>query len=192
MGVNKLWLPYRGKPIIEAVIAKAKEANLQGVYVVISEVDHALNRLVKRYGCQAVTLNCSRKGIGYSLASAIRRLPMQAQAAMVLLADQPQIHVQDMSGIKQQFKTWRMRITEDEPCIIQTRYRRGEEGHPTLFSSHFFSELAMLKGDIGAKKLIGQYSCHVQLHISNHLYPPDVDTTTDYLRLITDIGGMKP
>lgn len=184
MGCNKLFLTYRHKPLIVHVLINMLEAQLTEVLVVSSRRSPELHQVIADYRCQDIYLKDSKRGMGFSLATAIKALPPTAKAIIVLLGDQPGIAPGDLRSIKELYIEKLKANKEHRPTIIRTKYRDGVEGHPVLFSYHFFSSLSSLEGDIGGRELMKAHQDTVHLHNSPHLYPPDVDTPSQYLRLI--------
>ena len=85
-------------------------------------------------------------GIGTSIASGIQRLPEDASAAVVLLADQPLVNAYHLISLAE-------RWNEDHQKIVVTDYT-DQMGPPVLFPAEFFAELSALTGDRGARDLI--------------------------------------
>jgi len=186
MGQPKLLLPWRGYPILEHTLKKAVVLPFTGIQIVLPPSNPKLKQLAHRYLCQPIENPTPHLGMGHSLALAIQSLPPTAKAALILLADQPQIHLEDIERILTYFQH-----DNDEPrqpCIFQTKYKDGRMGHPTLFSDHYFEQLSKLKGDVGAKKMIQENRHSVIPCESRFESPPDIDTPDDYRRLLREGG----
>jgi len=186
MGFSKLLLPYRGKPLLSHVLRTVMQAGFTGVLVAVPREDQKLQRILSGNPCQTVLLEDPQKGMGYSLASAVRSLPATAKAVVVLLADQPGIHLSDLQYIIKQFIGVFIHQKTKIPIIIRTKYRDGEEGHPVLFTDHFFSQLIELQGDVGGREIIRRNHAHVRFHLSPSRFPQDVDTPADYQQLVSN------
>ncbi len=114
--------------------------------------------LVAGHDWQAVTQACEplagfmlrnerpNDGIGKSLSLAARVLPQTADAALVLLADQPLISAAHLRVMLDQWSG-----AENE--IVATAFA-ATQGPPVLFPRACFPALASLEGDQGARKLL--------------------------------------
>ena len=91
-------------------------------------------------------------GMGHSLASAIP-LAKNWDAALIALGDMPYVQSTTYSGLQ--------KALLDHP-IVRPSYL-GKAGNPVGFQSAYFSELAALAGDQGARKLLGKYANDVYL-----------------------------
>jgi molybdenum cofactor cytidylyltransferase len=130
------------------------------------EISGASSLLVAGHDWQAVTRACEplagfvlrnerpNDGIGNSLSLAARALPQTADAAFVLLADQPLISA---AHLRAMLDLW----SGAENEIIATAFA-ATQGPPVLFPRACFAALAMLEGDQGAKQLLNDDRFKVQ------------------------------
>ncbi len=86
------------------------------------------------------------RGIGSSIAHAVRALPDQASAVLLLLADQPLVPEQHLQAI---LAGW----SGDDDEIIASSYD-GTRGPPVLFPRGCFADLEALDGDRGGRHLL--------------------------------------
>lgn len=140
------------------------------------------NVLVVGYEWQAVVDACAplpgylvindaySKGIGSSIASAVRVLRRSADAIIVLLADQPLI---SRSHIEKLVATW----SGDRNEIVTSVYA-GSMGVPTLFASACFADLAELSGDQGARALFADARFQLRSVVFEDA-AVDIDTAED-------------
>jgi molybdenum cofactor cytidylyltransferase len=61
--------------------------------------------------------------------------------------------------------------------VVYAQYH-GRRGHPVGFSSEFYSELILLAGDEGARRLVARYPAHGE-EVDDPGVLVDVDTQTD-------------
>ncbi|MEK5393155.1 nucleotidyltransferase family protein [Margalitia sp. FSL K6-0131] len=184
MGTPKLLLPWKGISIIEHILSNTFLFPFEGVKVVVPDSNVPLKRIVSTFPCDPINNHYPELGMGYSLSLAIRSLPPDAQAALILLGDQPKLHSDDIQNICESFL--QKFLTKKEKSIIQMKYRDGFVGHPTLFSSHFFRELASINGDKGGKDIIRNNRRFLSHCLSEYPYPKDIDTPEDYQRLMIE------
>lgn len=184
MGKPKLLLHWKGSPILEHTLAGIVDIPFAGVKVVIPHNAESLKGMVDKYNFETVINHTPSDGLGSSLALALQYLPRTARAVMIILGDQPTMNSEDI------YKVWftfnqLMKIQSDCPkTIIQMKYQDGKVGHPVLFSQHFFQELKTLHGDNGGKEIIKRNSQFLKPCYSKNKYPNDIDTPTDYERLL--------
>ena len=83
-------------------------------------------------------------GMGGSIACGVKALS-NSEACLIALADMPFIKPATIKVILQR--------VQNSKCIIAPQYK-DQRGHPVLFSKHFFSELAQLNSEVGAREVI--------------------------------------
>ena len=154
MGKEKLLLYWNGASLIEHVLNKTSIIPFEEVKVVIPDQNESLKKIVNLYRCSSIYNMSPHKGLGHSLSLAFQSLPLSSEAAIILLGDQPTLSAEDIRRVWFAFKRVRSKQAYCPKIIIQTKYRDGRVGHPTLFSHHFFAELRSLSGDKGGKEII--------------------------------------
>lgn len=184
MGKPKLLLPWQGYPLIEHLLDKISLFPFEEVKVVIPDQNEQLEKVVTSYGCKPIYNVTPQQGMGHSLSLAFRSLPSSAEAALILLGDQPKINSNDIRKVGLAFNGMRSNQKSCPKIIIQMKYRDGRVGHPILFSHHFFDEFKLLKGDKGGRDIIRNNVHFLYQCTSENEYPEDIDTPYDYNRLI--------
>ena len=109
-------------------------------------------------------------GLSTSLRVGAKALPADLDAALVCLGDMPDISSAHLSRLIAAFDA-------DEGRTICVPTVNGKRGNPVLWGASYFAELQTLKGDTGAKHLIGLYSeavCEVPMPDDGPLR--DIDT----------------
>jgi molybdenum cofactor cytidylyltransferase len=112
-------------------------------------------------------------GMGASIACGVRSVTGAADAALLLLADQPLI---TRSHLERLIATWR----QSPDGIVATSFA-GTRGPPILFPSRYFTELSELQGDQGARSVLTRAGAAVQLVAFGDAaadvdLPPDLDS----------------
>lgn len=184
MGTQKLLLPWRGISLVEHIISKITLFPFEGVKVIIPDHNEPLKKIVFGFPCDPICNRSPDFGMGHSLSLAIRSLPPTARAALILLGDQPKLHSLDILNICEVYH--QKFFTNDNKSIIQMKYRDGNVGHPILFTSHFFHELASIPGDKGGRDIIRKNRRYLYMCNSENSYPKDIDTPNDYQQLILE------
>jgi molybdenum cofactor cytidylyltransferase len=87
------------------------------------------------------------RGISHSIAIGLRALPGEASAALIAVADQPQLTSDGVKLLASAFRQGR---------IVVPRYG-DHRGNPAIFDRRFFVELAALDGDLGGQQVIKRH-----------------------------------
>ncbi len=103
-------------------------------------------------------------GMGYSIAAGVMARP-HAPGWLLLPADMPALRASSLQAVAKA-------LAQQPVAFAQYRGRRG---HPVAFAAELFSELSLLSGDEGARRMIARYpSIGVELDDPGVLQ--DVDT----------------
>lgn len=138
MGRPKLLLPWQGMTVLDHVLCKTISIPFTAIKVVVPGGNEALKRIAAGYYADLTANLAPERGIGHSLSLAVQSLPPSAEAAVILLADQPTLPEKAIRSIVAAFELLYSKVAASPEVIIQTRYRDGRSGHPVLFSRHFF------------------------------------------------------
>lgn len=200
---QKLLLPHRGRALVSHPVAAALEAGLDPVVVVLGhradEVAGALEAArasLPRRGRRMVMVRNRRhaEGQATSLARGLLevRTATDAEAAAVLLGDEPGIRVEAVRAV---VEAWRRRGEERVDVAARARYR-DRPGHPVVIPRRLFPEVEGLRGDRGARGLLRDDGRCREVELSWR-GPRDVDTRADYEALTReegprDAGGDAP
>jgi len=176
-GATKLVQAFRGRPLVQNALIAAQGACEGRVFLVVG---HDRNSVVDASASlfdELVVNHDFANGIGTSICASVRACREDADAVLVILADQALVteaHMRDLidkwSGAKNE--------------IISTSFD-GISCPPILFPSGAFSALSELGGDSGAKFLLANDDF---VHISVD-FPPariDIDRPEDLRRIDQD------
>jgi molybdenum cofactor cytidylyltransferase len=109
-------------------------------------------------------------GLSTSLKRGIVALPSDLDGVIVCLGDMPLISGRHLERLIAAFNP-----LEGRAIIVPMR--RGKRGNPVLWSKQFFSEMAGLAGDVGAKHLIGEHAELVtEVEMDDDAVLVDIDT----------------
>jgi len=118
-------------------------------------------------------------GMGDSIAAGVS-VHASATGWLVLPGDMPLVTPGSLRAVAQ--------ALDQQP--IAFAQHRGRRGHPVGFGAELFSELVMLKGDEGARRLLARYpTAAVELDDPGVLF--DIDTVDDLAVARQRIGGSK-
>lgn len=170
---DKLLEEVDGAPLLRTMAARALTTGAP-VFVVLPadrpERQIALDGLAVTY----IKAPDAHLGMAHSLATGIVALPKTATAAMVVPADMP-----DLTGAD--LKTMQSATSSKERRLIRATSASGKPGHPVIFPSRFFPDLAALTGDTGARSVLAANNdeiSFVPLPDSHAL--TDLDTPQDW------------
>jgi molybdenum cofactor cytidylyltransferase len=176
MGSPKQLLRIDGKTLLAITLETLGKSRVGEIVVVLGASADLIRREVE-FGAAKVVINeAYRDGMGTSLRVGLAAVDTRAEAALVVLADQPFLKP---STIDKLIGQHRLR----HPQIAIPLYR-GFRGNPVLLDRSVFAELAGLEGDIGCRAIFGS-------HTENILKAPlddmgillDVDTPGDFASL---------
>lgn len=120
---------------------------------VVRPGDEDLAALLQNAGCEIVVCQEAEGGMGHSLAAGVRA-SADASAWLVALADMPFIEVASHQAVADCLRSG--------ASMAAAQYQ-GTRGHPVGFHQSWFSQLAALTGDRGARAILGERSAHVTL-----------------------------
>ena len=110
-------------------------------------------------------------GMGYSIAAGVSARP-DASGWLILPADMPLVQTATLQAVARQL--------EHHP-VVYAQYK-GRRGHPVGFSAELYSELVVLTGDEGARRLVARYPA-LGVEVDDAGVLIDVDTEDDLERL---------
>lgn len=175
MGRPKLLLSYEGRPLLLRAVEAAAGAGCSSILVVLGADRDRYLPLLGSVPARAVLNPDHSEGMGSSIRAGVRALPASAEAAVILLADQPRIDAGIVGRLIAAYRATGKRI-------VTCRYG-AVLGAPTLFDRSLFIELLLLEGDQGARQVIETHRGEV----ATVEIPPeaalDIDLPADLERL---------
>jgi len=145
-GRPKLLEDLDGRPLLQHALESARDAGVGPVLLVTGHDADAVQQAAAGCVDDVVFNPAHADGMGTSIACAIRACRNEADAVLVLLADQPRVSGEHLRGLAE---TWSGAADE----IVATAFAETL-GPPVLFGSGTFDVLADLRGDRGAKSLL--------------------------------------
>ncbi|NWG23511.1 MAG: NTP transferase domain-containing protein [Pseudorhodoplanes sp.] len=169
-GPNKLLAEIRGKPIVRLVAEHALASKAVRVIVVTGHQRAQVETALKGVGVTLVHNPDFAEGLSTSLKAGLAALGEDVDAAIVLLADMPQVDSALIDRLIGAFDPERGAL-----AVVPTI--DGKRGNPVLWSRRFFPELMALEGDVGARHLIAQNpEAFAEVPVSGQAALVDVDT----------------
>jgi molybdenum cofactor cytidylyltransferase len=115
--------------------------------------------------------NAQPLGMGYSIAAGVSAWP-DASGWLVMPGDMPMVQSSTMIAVASAL---------DHHPVAYAQHR-GRRGHPVGFASELYSELVVLTGDEGARRLVARYPAH-GVDVDDPGVLIDVDTEADLERV---------
>jgi len=181
MGRPKPLLPLGDRCLLRHVIDAAGAARLDEVVVVLgAAADEIRSALGADLDPRVRLVHCpdASEGQSASLRAGLAALDPRADAAAVLLGDQPEIESATIDAVLAAF------LDSERPAARPVYPDAADRpGHPVLLARELFAEAMALHGDHGARTL---FAAHPEwlLRVPLRGAPPtDVDTPADLARL---------
>jgi len=114
-----------------------------------------------------ITEEQAARGMGHSISCGVGERS-GAPGWLILPADMPLVKPGTLLAVAQGL--------EQHP--VAYAQHRGQRGHPVGFSAELYSELAMLTGDDGARRIVMRYPAHVEETDDSGVLL-DIDTVSD-------------
>ncbi len=113
-------------------------------------------------------------GLASSLAAGLSAMAPQVAGALVLLGDMPQVEARLIDALIVAFRA-------RKNALAAVPLSEGRRGNPVLLGRGLFGRAMRLKGDEGARRLIGALSAHelVEVEASDAGVTLDIDTPDD-------------
>ncbi len=184
MGTQKLLLPYGKQTVVEAVVSTAEASRVDRVMIVLgsdkSEVRRAVERGAAREGGVVFTVNAGyRSGMLSSIQAGFRALPEDAEAAVVMLGDQPFLPARVVDAVVGAYR-------ESGRGIVVPVYE-DRRGHPLLVDMKHRAEVLRLDPAVGLRQLLRAHVEDVlEVEVGEASILRDLDTPQDYQ------DGVKP
>jgi len=147
-GGGKQLAPLGGRPLLEHALLAAAGAPVDGVVVTLGAGADAVVAAVDLHGARPVVVADWEEGIAASLRAGLEAIGAEAEAAAILLGDQPGV---DPATIARVIEAWR---ASEVPAARAVH--AGRPGHPVVVARSLFPRLLELRGDRGAGALLGR------------------------------------
>ncbi|MAY88468.1 MAG: 4-diphosphocytidyl-2C-methyl-D-erythritol synthase [Pseudooceanicola sp.] len=147
-GADKLLEDVGGQPLLRRQAGIAQAATTGAVIVALPPAPHPRHDALAGLDVTTLPVPDAAEGMNASLRAGVAALPSGTPAAMVLLADLPELTTDDLIRVGTAFDpaqtaAWRG-TTED-----------GKPGHPIVFAARLFPQLLALQGDSGGREVVG-------------------------------------
>lgn len=179
-GGDKLLALLHGRPVLRWS-ADAVASAVDATYVVVPAGSAELRAALDGVAARFVPHAGRDAGLGSSIAAGVAALPVECQAVVLALADQPLVRAPVIARLAE---AWR---ACGAPAVVP-RYADGR-GHPVLFSRRCMPALLRLTGDRGARALLDALGDAVVDVAIDGTRPVDVDTPEALRALAAGTAG---
>jgi molybdenum cofactor cytidylyltransferase len=176
MGRPKQLLDFGGRPLLEVVVGRANDSQLDEVFVVLGAQADEIRARVDFGRARIVVNQDHASGMASSLRAGLAALGGDVDAAMVILGDQP-----DIAG-----RIDRLLGLQEESGLPAAALSFGGLLHPpVLLRRELWGDVMALEGDVGCRAIIrARPELVAKFDVDGLTHPVDVDTPDDYRRLV--------
>jgi molybdenum cofactor cytidylyltransferase len=167
MGTQKLLLPFGETTVVEAVVRTALDSRIDRALTVLGSDRDAIRLRLAPYGVEFAVNEDFKRGMLSSVQTGIRALPADAEAAVVMLGDQPFLPARVVDAVIGAYRA-------SGKGIVVPAFR-GRRGHPILIGLEYRDEALSLDPAVGLRQLLAAH-------------PDDVfEAETDDTNIIRDL-----
>ena len=149
MGKTKQLMPLGGKTIVEHSLDNLLASQVNEVVVVTGKQADIVAKTIANRPVKIVINPDYAQGMSTSLKKGLTSIGSNADAVMVVLADQPFIDNLLINRLIEEFQG------HDKGIVVPVY--KARRGHPIIFAIKYRNELLQLQGDAGAKTVLEQH-----------------------------------
>ncbi len=186
LGRPKQLLPFRGRSLLRHAAETALASSCRPVVVVLGALADRLKGELRGLPVTVAINPQWNEGISSSIRAGLKALAPEGagpNAVLIMLCDQPLISAQFLDRL--------VAVHQSSGSGIVAAEYEGGAGVPALFSRAYYSELAALSGNRGAKPVIVKHAKHAE-RIPLPEAAMDIDRPEDIQRLGRLAGASLP
>ena len=149
-GRDKLLEVVEGEPLVRRQALLARAVTTAQVIVALPPRPHPRYAALEGLDVTRLEVPDADEGMNASLRAAFGALHADAPAAMVLLADMPDLTENDLNCVLQAVDL------NSDILIWRGTSANGAPGHPLVFAAALFPHFAQLTGDTGGQEVVAQ------------------------------------
>jgi molybdenum cofactor cytidylyltransferase len=147
-GPNKLLADFDGLPLVRRMAQRVTRAGkAAGAVIVLGHQANKVREAIAGIGVRQVVNADFASGLASSLKAGIAGLPKEAEGALVVLADMPEVTSADLDRMVAAFE-------KAEGRAVVRATHNGKRGNPVILPRVLFAEVEALQGDTGARQLV--------------------------------------
>ncbi len=176
-GPNKLLEEVGGRPLVRIAAEAALESRVGPVIVVTGHQRERVEAALAGLDVGFVHNFDYADGLSTSLATGIAAVPAECDGAVVCLSDMPGVTAVAIDSLIDKFDPQAGRA-----IVVPTA--SGKRGNPVVWARRFFPALIAIRGDVGARHLIGEnLELVAEVEVAGDAVLSDVDTPEALARL---------
>jgi molybdenum cofactor cytidylyltransferase len=181
--INKLLERIDGMPLVRRSVQAVIDAGVTPVVVVTGYDSDAVTETLRGLDVETVHNENFADGLSTSLRAGLEALPEESDAVVVCLADMPAVapsHIKELVN----------RFDPEMDRLIGVPVHRGKRGNPILWARRFWPGMSDVRGDVGARHLIGENADLVyEVEFDDTSILTDLDTPEQLARYRESEGG---
>ncbi|HET8775633.1 MAG TPA: NTP transferase domain-containing protein [Thermoanaerobaculia bacterium] len=171
-GQCKQVLRLGGKTILDHVLDHLRASAVDEIVVVLGAHAEEIRQQV-RLPERVVTNPDYANGMSSSIQAGLRALPESAEAALIVLGDQPFVTPGTIDLLIDEYRRGRPQV------VVPTHH--GFRGNPVLVDRSLFPEMLDIRGDVGCRAIFGEHAQSiVKLPVDDRGILVDIDTREDF------------
>jgi molybdenum cofactor cytidylyltransferase len=168
--VNKMIAEIGGKPLVRIAVEQAIASKASPVIVVTGHQRDKVEGALKGLNVKFANNPAYADGLGTSLRAGIAAVPAEADGAVILLGDMPQIDAPLIDKLIAAFDP-------EKGALVVVPTIEGRRGNPVIWARRFFPQLMAVTGDVGARHIIGGVVESVaEVAVTDPAITVDIDT----------------
>ena len=188
MGRPKQLLPLGGTTLLAHAIENVRSAGLVEIVLVLGASAEAIRRQLPQAlleSLKVVVNQAYTQGMASSLREGLSALNPHAEAALIILGDQPLVRPHTLHQIMAGFH-------RSGAQIVIPSYE-GKRGNPVLLGRPVFPEAMSLEGDTGCRAIFANHvDAILEVGVEDSGILLDIDDQGDYDRLTLSIREQHP
>ena len=179
MGRPKLLLPFRGGPLVAAVVSALRAGGVDGIVLVTAADDDGLRAWARQAGVATAVNPAPERGMLSSIQEGIAALggadalARRGEILLVSPADLPHLRPESVAGLLR-------RMAAPGARLAVPTYQ-GRRGHPLALAPELIPEILHLDSRIGLKQLRDRHAAELlEVPVDDPGVVADVDTPADY------------
>jgi molybdenum cofactor cytidylyltransferase len=156
------------KPLLQHVLDNLTLSKIDIIVVVLGAYATEIREQIQ-FGRACTILNPDyADGMSTSIQAGLRAI--EAEAAMIVLADQPFVTARTFDALIDEYR----RV---KPSVVLPTFH-GSRGNPVIVDRSLFAEMMEIRGDIGFRSIFGNHPVHL-LPVDDRGVVQDIDTPED-------------
>lgn len=175
---HKLAQPLGGSTVLGWTLRNAVESRLPVLLVTTAAFVAEASKVLAMRDIVVLSAAEARRGMGHSIAAGVAERA-SASGWLILPADMPLVRPSSLRAVAS--------ALERHPVVYAQHH--GRRGHPVGFAAELYSELVLLDGDEGARRVVARYPVHGE-ELDDPGVLLDIDTEED-LAVIQQAGRSE-